>query len=1236
MKTFLLYFLLLNCFNLLAQSYDPLKAQPGFESSIEFTNWQKAGAGNFVRNANNQRSGSFKAELNGNLQAGGRVYNPNYSIITPATGTNYVTIVAWARRSTGGTPLLNLHAATSEATLPLSGGLTTSATVGSGWTRVTYTFLAQNNTTYFPVIYASSALTNSCILWLDDVVFYTSEENVLDVTVPNNVPFGFKLNVVSDDVSFTFTGASDNETGIDKVVIVRYNVTNQSSNPPILQANTFYSINSEIGPNTLSGGTIVFAGPALESFSERVISNDIMTYIVYVQDKALNGNAGTGSKVARIIILKAGKKAQSGSSNFTCAAIWIGSGSTYEILSSATMNFADNGTAGSSSIFGTMHQNKGNINPRGNSSANLVYKNGGTHINSRDRPEKPDGNYLPRATWEEGSTAIVDGRKPSGMGGTGQVFHHFIWNTNSLESDFQFDKGFGVKGDFTIYNTEDNVSGTVRTLYMSDTTMELGGNFIIDDISKAKVIFPGPTGDLKPYGPGNNLKLVGTGNQMLVNNNLEYDLFSVDVSKPSGSFVLQQDLKLRGGLNYDSGTIAMNDFKLIMQGSKGNAAMPQYISGYAPLNIKEVIINNTNNEPVISKMIQDAANNLTITLPDSNYVKTSSNLTISEKLTMTSGKLIIESKTLTLPKTIEYTHNPALLANGGTNNFFGGRNTGNLKLTGNLNHLLFWGDSYNELDTFRVSYSSAKTATVTALSDIFTQKLLIEDSATLVNTVNVAETFIWALDSLFVKSTASLTNEISKVPVEYNLTGSQNGFGFALSGNARIDGQWNWADPLASEERVLFKGNKNQIFSGQQPVTFYNMELDNEAELNIMNAATVSKKLIFTKGIINTNKTNTFLLQPEAIAYNASDISFINGPMVRNLDPDVLQTSTLNPVGKKGSSKPYRPVTLYVEELTEGLGLSIEYFYGKTAHEEGIMSSSYLSGINEKEYWEINKSITYATVPIKVRIGLRYLKPENSKWAPFLPDVKDKVGITHGTIVGDKVNWSLAGEEEPGFSIKEEGDFKNAGTWDSEYFELWTPPVSSFSPFGFGFFGSKLILPVELLSFRVSEYSTTPILNWEIASVTDLLQFEVRHSLDGQNFSPIQLIKPQGEKYQYTHLQAGKGRHYYRLKWKQKDGKEKYSAVQSIILGNEKSELFSVGPIPFHHQVNLAIWSKQGQMASYTLHDQTGKMIRNGKLTLQKGSNNVFIADLTNLQKGNYYLQITFDDGLKTVRPLMK
>ena len=177
-------------------SHDALAAigaNMGFENNL--TEWTSS-AGTWTSDNTTVRSGSKSAKLAATTTAG-RIYNSSSTITIPSSGTNYITVIAWAKASNAASQVklgIYNNSTGSESTQASY----TSITAGS-WTQISYTVAATNSKVYYPVVYGieSSGTGN---IFIEDVMIYTGTSSTSDVTDPN-APATFTVSVSASSPS---------------------------------------------------------------------------------------------------------------------------------------------------------------------------------------------------------------------------------------------------------------------------------------------------------------------------------------------------------------------------------------------------------------------------------------------------------------------------------------------------------------------------------------------------------------------------------------------------------------------------------------------------------------------------------------------------------------------------------------------------------------------------------------------------------------------------------------------------------------------------------------------------------------------------------------------------------------------------------------------------------------------------------------------------------------------------
>lgn len=113
-------------------------------------------------------------------------------------------------------------------------------------------------------------------------------------------------------------------------------------------------------------------------------------------------------------------------------------------------------------------------------------------------------------------------------------------------------------------------------------------------------------------------------------------------------------------------------------------------------------------------------------------------------------------------------------------------------------------------------------------------------------------------------------------------------------------------------------------------------------------------------------------------------------------------------------------------------------------------------------------------------------------------------------------------------------------------------------------FDCQYILPLTLLSYNVSENNCFPVLKWSVANSVNFKQFEVERSSDGYVFKPIATIPQQtyNTQYQFTDQLPINGNNYYRLRFRDNDGRNSMGPVAYLNLSCRQQKMISINPNP--------------------------------------------------------------------------
>jgi autotransporter-associated beta strand protein len=395
----------------------------------------------------------------------------------------------------------------------------------------------------------------------------------------------------------------------------------------------------------------------------------------------------------------------------------------------------------------------------------------------------------------------------------------------------------------------------------------------------------------------------------------------------------------------------------------------------------------------------------------------------------------------------------------------------------------------------------------------------------------------------------------------------------------------------------------------------------------------ISNEITLTKGIINTTLTNLLVVNattPGSVI-GGSSASYISGP-IRRFTAGTTGTY-LFPIGDVNSAG-YRALTL----ATVSNPSTSTYFTGeyKNANPPAIAGPDVfltnLLGIQKNEYWQLDRAGGTTTG----KVTLTYVNP-GANWrdntgAPITPCASCNVAIVKRTTSSGAGNWDFTGLP---------GTFNNFGT-PPESLPYATPgdiisqEVTSFSPFAFGF-SYDVILPVKLVSFGGQLQGTAGRLNWQVANLADLKDFELQYSTDGHSFSKLASIAASGsDTYLYTHASLQTGANFYRLKVNDKNGSSFYSQVVVLNVGAIKTQIIGLKNNPVFSDVTPLILSATSQQAKAIITDASGRLIGTQQTTLAQGSNQWRINGVQMSVAGLYFITIKTADGVTATLKFMK
>lgn len=193
------------------------------------------------------------------------------------------------------------------------------------------------------------------------------------------------------------------------------------------------------------------------------------------------------------------------------------------------------------------------------------------------------------------------------------------------------------------------------------------------------------------------------------------------------------------------------------------------------------------------------------------------------------------------------------------------------------------------------------------------------------------------------------------------------------------------------------------------------------------------------------------------------------------------------------------------------------------------------------------------------------------------------------------------------------------------------------NPLGFGDtyllnFGlsSSAVLPIKLSSFTAQSDDCGIYLQWKTESETDFDRFEVEQSNDGVQYQAAATISAKGfgSSYSKNLYNLKNGNWIVRLKMIDKDGKYTYSEAIKLLLdcNNHHSIQLYPNPISGSEFVLLNFNGSYDGIVNLNVYNISGELMYTKQEHLLNGHNSIRI-DLTNVQKGNYFVRMVDDKG---------
>ncbi len=186
-------------------------------------------------------------------------------------------------------------------------------------------------------------------------------------------------------------------------------------------------------------------------------------------------------------------------------------------------------------------------------------------------------------------------------------------------------------------------------------------------------------------------------------------------------------------------------------------------------------------------------------------------------------------------------------------------------------------------------------------------------------------------------------------------------------------------------------------------------------------------------------------------------------------------------------------------------------------------------------------------------------------------------------------------------------------------------------------FVSTQTFPVTFSAVKAYEKGKGTMVEWSVATESNLHHYEVQHSANGERFDKLGIVLPSAnntgaKSYQLPDKKPFVGNNYYRVKALDNDGSVKYSGIVKVSLSAQPGDV-SVFPNPVKgNDVQLQLTNMPGGKYHCSLLSGNGATVFHSTFEHHNGSAIQSIQIPAGLPKGTYSLLITSGDKIRAFK----
>jgi Metallo-peptidase family M12/Secretion system C-terminal sorting domain len=171
---------------------------------------------------------------------------------------------------------------------------------------------------------------------------------------------------------------------------------------------------------------------------------------------------------------------------------------------------------------------------------------------------------------------------------------------------------------------------------------------------------------------------------------------------------------------------------------------------------------------------------------------------------------------------------------------------------------------------------------------------------------------------------------------------------------------------------------------------------------------------------------------------------------------------------------------------------------------------------------------------------------------------------------------------------------------------------------------SFVSLPLELLDFKAKALAKANQIEWKVAEQRNVLNHTIERSLNGQEWKPLHEVAITSESTEQSFRFEDtdpKTRTYYRLRFTEQDGKQRYSQILLVERKDKGIQIVNAYPNPADQLMQVTLNSPDELEVMLEIVNTLGQVVATQRLDVQNGQTDTNVS-VTDLPSGTYRMQL--------------